>query len=246
MTDRSIRRAAQRKAVKAARKAAKLNPTTETSVSEAQLAANRANAALSTGPTSDEGKAIASRNHTTHGLTALPNPNFKVLPTEDQSAFDRQLARFHQDWTPTTATEEELVTRLAVHSWLSDRALRLQSQILAEVGEQIAVEERKDFALYMRYHTTHSRGFSKSLSELMRLRNFHLRQETAAAVAERRALQAQIRFESQKQKAELHAARMEALRLKQEAIKQRNEKAQKPTQPVVQTASAAKELVCTA
>ena len=224
MTDRSIRRAAERKAIKAARKAAKLNPTP----SEAQLAANRANAALSTGPTSDEGKAIASRNHTVHGLTALPNPNFKVLPTEDQSAFDRQLARFHQDWAPTTATEEELVTRLAVHSWLSDRALRLQSQILAEVGEQIAVEERKDFALYMRYHTTHSRAFSKSLSELMRLRNFHLRQETAAAVAERRALQAQIRFESQKQKAELHAARMEALRLKQEALKQRNEKAQKP------------------
>ncbi len=239
MTDRSIRRAAERKAIKAARKAAKLNPTTETSVSEAQLAANRANAQLSTGAITPEGKAIASRNHTIHGLTALPDSNFKVLPTEDQSAFDRRLARFHQDWAPTTATEEELVTRLAVHSWLSDRALRLQSQILAEVGEQIAVEERKDFALYMRYHATHSRGFSKSLSELMRLRNFHLRQETAAAVAERRALQAQIRFESQKQKAELHAARMEALRLKQEAIKQRNQKSQKPEQPQTLVADAA-------
>ena len=242
MTDRSIRRAAERKALKAVRKAAKLNPT----VSETQLAANRANAELSTGPTSEAGKAISSRNHTIHGLTSVADSNFKVLPDEDQSAFDHMFAKFHKEWNATTATEEELVTRLAVHSWLQARALRLQHQILAEVGEEIAVQERKDFALYMRYHTTHSRGFSKALSELMRLRNFHLRQETAAAVAERRALQAQIRFESQKHKAELHAARMEALRLKQEAIKQRNEKAQKPVQTATQTVVAENSLVRTA
>ncbi len=91
----------------------------------------------------------------------------------------------------------------------------------------------------MRYHTTHSRGFSKALSELMRLRNFHLRRETAAAVAERRALQAQIRFESQKQKGELHAARMEALRLKQEALNSeiRRRKGHSPSPPLPKSLS---------
>ncbi len=235
MTNRSIRRANERKALKAARKAAKLTnttvhtPETPKPVSEAQLAANRANAQLSTGPTSETGKAIASRNHTTHGLTALPESHFQVLPNENQAAYDKLLNALQTEWKPTTATEHELVTRLAVHCWLGDRALRLQHAILAEVGERIAVEERKDFSLFMRYHATHTRSFSKALSELVRLRNFQTRQQTAAAIAERRAMQAQIRFESQKQKAELHAARMEALRLKQEAIKQRNQASAKPT-----------------
>ena len=36
---------------------------------QAQLAANQANAQLSTGPNTEEGKAASSRNNLTHGLT---------------------------------------------------------------------------------------------------------------------------------------------------------------------------------
>ena len=222
MTDRSIRRAAERKAVKAARKAARLNGTLP-QISEAQLTANRANAQLAHGAVTPEGQAISSRNHTTHGLTAIPTPEFKVLPDEDQSAFDRTLAAFQRDWTPSNSTEHELVHRLAVHAWLQSRALRLQNNILAEVGEIRAVEERKEFALLMRYHAANLRAFSKALSEIVRLKNFQRSQEKNQLILERRALDTQIRFESQKQKMELHIAKMQLIEFKKAAIKPRNQ-----------------------
>ena len=230
MTERAIRRAAERKAVKAARKA---QP-----VSQAQFTANQANAQLSTGAASEEGKAISSRNHTMHGLTAIPTPDFKVLPNEDQSAFDRTLAAFQRDWTPANSTEHELVHRLAVHAWLQSRALRLQNNILVEVGEIRAVEERKEFALLMRYHAANLRAFSKALSEIVRLKNFQRSQEKSKAIIERRALDTQIRFESQKQKTELHTARMQLIQLKQEAFKQRNQSAKIEEKPSIQHGAA--------
>ena len=58
------------------------------------------------------------------------------------------------------------------------------------------------------------------------------------AMLERRAQDAQIRFESQKRKAEEHAAKMETVRLKQEAQKQRNSRV-KVASPVVETTETA-------
>ena len=243
MTPRSIRRAAEHKARKKAAKAARLNPIpneaatasqddngSESNIpSAAQFAANHANAQLSTGPTSAEGKAISSRNHTTHGLAAIPCFNFKVLPGEDQTVYDSLLATYRREWNPDTATEHDLVTRLATHAWLRDRAIRLQDQILCSVGEQIAVEQRKDIALYLRYYNTHARAYSKALAEIQRLRNFQMNQRKSEAILERRALEAQIRFESQKQKAELHTAKLDTIRLKQEVLKQRNQPSTAPT-----------------
>ena len=46
----------------------------------AQTLANQANAQFSTGPQTPEGKAAASRNAATHGLS---NSAFTLLPTED-------------------------------------------------------------------------------------------------------------------------------------------------------------------
>jgi hypothetical protein len=203
MSPRSLRRAAERKAV-----------------SQSQLAANRANAQLSHGATSPEGKAVSSRNHTIHGLTAVPTASFTVLPDEDQAAYDQSLADYRKEWKPATATEHDLVNSLALHAWLRDRAIRLQDNILREVGEITAVEDRRDFALFMRYYNTHLRAYGKAFSEIMRLRNFQMRQET-------QTLAIQIRFESQQHKAELHAAKMELIHLRQEALKQRNLKAAK-------------------
>lgn len=226
MSDRTIRRAAERKALKEARKqthqsnsspseTATSLPTAAAApiaqpVSEAQLAANRANALLSHGPVTDEGKAVSSRNHTSHGLTASPSGSYKVLPDEDQSAYDASLAGYQTEWQPVTVTEHELVKRLSTHAWIRDRATRLQDRILVETaGGDMDTATRKKFDLFARYHTLHARAFSKTFSEIMRLRTFQSRQDKDAAILERRALDLQIRFESQKRAAELHAAKLE-------------------------------------
>jgi hypothetical protein len=49
-------------------------PRTTKPVSEQQLAANRANAAASTGPRSPEGKARSAQNSRKHGFTATTFP----------------------------------------------------------------------------------------------------------------------------------------------------------------------------
>ncbi|HWE39682.1 MAG TPA: hypothetical protein VG406_24245 [Isosphaeraceae bacterium] len=62
--------------------------TTKTQLSAAQLAARRANALLSTGPRTPEGKAVASMNAVTHGLCTT----VAVLPGESVEEF--QATRF--------------------------------------------------------------------------------------------------------------------------------------------------------
>jgi len=52
-------------------------------ISQEQLAANRANAAHSCGPKTEEGKKRSSLNATRHGLTARA----VVLPREDQNEY---------------------------------------------------------------------------------------------------------------------------------------------------------------
>ena len=52
--------------------------------SEKQIEANRQNGSASKGPTSEQGKAISSKNSLEHGLTAKES----LLPTEDAEAYD--------------------------------------------------------------------------------------------------------------------------------------------------------------
>ena len=76
---------------------------------EAQHTANQANAQLSTGPTSEEGKAISSQNRRKFGLTG----RFVVLPWEKQEEFEDLRARLcaeHQVYSPF---EAELIEKMA-------------------------------------------------------------------------------------------------------------------------------------
>ena len=54
----------------------------------AQVAANQQNAKLSTGPKTEDGKAISSKNNLRHGFTGA----FMILPWEKQEEFDTLLA----------------------------------------------------------------------------------------------------------------------------------------------------------
>jgi hypothetical protein len=134
MSKRSDRRAAERETNKLAQQQLRqpspavaqipesLNPATPvsdvpvpavatTTTSEAQIAANRANAQLSTGPTTEEGKAISARNNTRHGLAGDSDAdNFRVLVTEKQSHYDQRLAGFRHEWKPSPPPNKILST----------------------------------------------------------------------------------------------------------------------------------------
>ncbi len=154
--------------------------------SQAQVAANRANAQLSTGPKSDAGKAASSQNNFRHGFTGA----FGVLPTEKQEEFDALLAGLRAEHAPAGITETLLVEKMAHSWWLTQRALALQNTCFS--GEEI---DQKQLALFLRYQTANERAFYKALNELLKLR------------AERR--KAEIGFESQQHRQAAEKRRQE-------------------------------------
>ena len=97
--------------------------------SEAQIAANRANAQHSTGPTSPEGRSTSSRNSVSHGLSATPNTLF-ASDTEAQNNFAQHIQKLRTDCLPEGALEEETFRRYAFATFQINRAqaLELQSQ----------------------------------------------------------------------------------------------------------------------
>lgn len=92
-----------------------------------QIEANRRNAARSTGPTSNEGKAQSRRNAVRHGLTA--ETVIGVLEdVEDYRAFE---AAVIADYDAQSAVERELVLRLASLLWRLRRATMIETEVLA-------------------------------------------------------------------------------------------------------------------
>ncbi len=102
-------------------------------ISDAKLAANRANAAQSTGPRTAQGIAASKMNRLSHGL-ASP---LAVLPFEDQAAYDRSLDALIREHRPATPTEEALVKQIADASW----RLRRIDNIEAAVFDSILLDE---------------------------------------------------------------------------------------------------------
>jgi hypothetical protein len=139
----------------------------------AQIAANRANSQLSTGPKTETGKAAAARNNTRHGLASASA--FQVLPTESQFEFDQLLAGFRGEHQPATPTEETLVQAMAEHHWLRRRAVSLEAFCFDSITGQVTDAQR--LSLYLRYQTTHERAFHKSLNDLLKLRAEKRKQE---------------------------------------------------------------------
>ena len=60
------------------------------------------------GPKTNKGKAISSRNSTTHGLTAR-----RWLNDEEQALFDETVEAFNNDFDPQTSIEKVLIVKMA-------------------------------------------------------------------------------------------------------------------------------------
>ena len=167
--------------------------------SDAQRAANRANSQLSTGPQTQAGLAAIAHNNFRHGLAS----DFVVLPTEDHLAFEDLLLSLKLEFSPSTETEEALVTAMAQHHWLTQRALRLQQPLFETAVETGAAPDAKQLGLYLRYQSTHDRAYHKALSQLLRLRSDRHRSA--------------IGFESQKARNEMQQAKLVAFAEAQQA-----------------------------
>ena len=92
-----------------------------------KIAANQKNAQLSTGPTSEAGKATSSLNAVKTALTGATI----LLPSDDVAAYERLVANFFAEWTPETDRERALVQSIADTQWRLLRIPSLESGIYA-------------------------------------------------------------------------------------------------------------------
>jgi hypothetical protein len=99
-------------------------PRTSQPVSEKQLAANRANAAHSTGPRSLEGKARSAQNSRKHGFTASTFAVVRLEEIDDVARLREDLIACYQ---PVNSQELFAIQRIALAQQALLRTARLES-----------------------------------------------------------------------------------------------------------------------
>src|ERR1019366_3643700 len=96
-------------------------------ISEKQLAANRRNAQLSTGPKTEEGKRNSSLNARRHNLTG----QVTAMTDEDRAAHDKFSAALITAMAPEGALELQLAQRVATDSWRLNRSSAIEDNLFA-------------------------------------------------------------------------------------------------------------------
>ena len=107
---------------------------------DAQIAANQKNAQLSSGPTSDTGKAKSSLNAVKTGLTGRT----VLLPGDDAGFYEAHVADFFKRFEPATDEERNLVQALADADWRLFRIPALEYGIYALGRLEFAAEFPKE------------------------------------------------------------------------------------------------------
>ena len=161
-------------------------------MTQSQLAANRANAQLSTGPRTEEGKKRSSLNAFRHGLTG----QIVIHTPEDQAAFQKHCDA-RQALAPVGAVELDLAQAVAEDKWRLNRARALENAVFtlglqehsesgaanSEIDAALAqgrtwIEQAKNLQLLTLYEQRIRRSVEKNMAELRALQT-----ERKAAVA---------------------------------------------------------------
>ena len=98
----------------------------------AQIMANRNNSRKSTGPRTDEGKAVVSQNAIKHGLFAAEAVITGENPADYEAYHDQYLAEL----LPIGMTESMLAERIVSLAWRLRRAERMQNQAIEDMIER--------------------------------------------------------------------------------------------------------------
>ena len=135
---------------------------------QAQIEANRANAQLSTGPRTIEGKAASSKNARTHGLTSK---DLVILPHEQDDFLDFQIELTEQI-KPNGMLERTAFDNLLHASWNMRRIRRLEAQ-LAESGSDPLTNPilAPQCDRYARYFARAEKSYYRALRELRTLQS---------------------------------------------------------------------------
>ncbi len=126
----------------------------------------------STGPRTKEGKAASSKNALRHGLAS----GALVMPGEDPAAYASLEQSLLAQFQPANPVETILVTEMAQHHWLANRAIRLQSEVLSPTNRKRG-EIPDSLAVLHRYQISNQRAFHKCLATINAMRKEQLAAE---------------------------------------------------------------------
>jgi len=132
-------------------------------LSPSRAAANAANAQMSTGPKTDEGKARVSQNARKHGLTARD----LVVPDDQREEFDELLADHTQELEPIGVIEQTIFNQLVRAAWDLRRIGRMQADLCQNGVDPLADDsKRAETERLSRYHSRAERSYYRALHEL--------------------------------------------------------------------------------
>ncbi len=201
---------------------------TETACSERRLAANRANAQLSTGPRTATGKAVSSLNAVKTGLCGRA---VLLADEEEARAYQEHVERITAWWQPDNCEEHALVQSLADTQWRLESIPGLESALYAQarlrgtpllehpdptaqrllLDAQTEVAEAKALKNLRLHERRLRRQYEQDKAELIQLRDARLdreeREQEAEAQREQEEAEQQRRQEQARQRAERKKAR---------------------------------------
>ena len=107
--------------------------------SPAQIEANRLNAALSSGPTSPEGKARSSRNHLKFGLFSTQN----CVRPEETAEYTKLSKALWKDLNPVGPVEQMLAIEIVRAAWRLQRCAVAEAEDGANPATQVSVDRAR-------------------------------------------------------------------------------------------------------
>ena len=146
-----------------------------------QITANRANALLSTGPTSPEGREISSRN------SRGPVAAFLCITSENQDDFEALSKGWFDYFQPANEVESNLVDEIVMARWRQQRLWIMETVVLNKAMQQIQeddtatvyardvlqglaamhlCEKSKTWATLQRYERECRRNYERAVKEL--------------------------------------------------------------------------------
>jgi hypothetical protein len=130
--------------------------------SAAQIAANQANAQLSTGPVTEAGKARSSRNSTRLGLFSASS----FVREDEKDLYNQFCETYYVDLAPVSPVEETLAREVIQAAWRLRRCTELEATVSGD--EPVEELERLQNSID-RARAAAQRSFQRSLAELRRV-----------------------------------------------------------------------------